>query len=88
VDYEEGMHLLEVLREVCGITTLKDGCASEGFCGCCTKLVTARPVSPRTPAPKSHVWPEPTSRHNQSPTAGSPTATNSAAMRRLIVPPP
>jgi len=44
VDCEEGMHLLEVLREVCGITTLKDGCAPEGFCGCCTILLDGRPA--------------------------------------------
>jgi len=44
VEYNEGMHLLEVLREVCGITTLKDGCAPEGFCGCCTILLDGRPA--------------------------------------------
>jgi len=44
IEYEAGMHLLEVLREVCGITTLKDGCAPEGFCGCCTILLDGRPA--------------------------------------------
>jgi len=44
VECDEGMHLLEVLREVCGITTLKDGCAPEGFCGCCTILLDGRPA--------------------------------------------
>jgi len=42
--YEEGMHLLEVLREDLGVTTLKDGCAPEGVCGCCTVLVDGRPA--------------------------------------------
>jgi xanthine dehydrogenase molybdenum-binding subunit len=44
VEYEDGMHLLEVLRELCGITTLKDGCAPEGTCGCCTILLDGRPA--------------------------------------------
>jgi xanthine dehydrogenase molybdenum-binding subunit len=44
VEYEEGMHLLELLRELCGITTLKDGCAPEGTCGCCTILLDGRPA--------------------------------------------
>ncbi len=44
VDYEEGMHLLEVLRERCGVTTVKDGCAPQGFCGCCTILLDGRPA--------------------------------------------
>ncbi len=42
--YEDGMHLLEVLREGLGVTTLKDGCAPEGVCGCCTVLVDGRPA--------------------------------------------
>jgi xanthine dehydrogenase molybdenum-binding subunit len=44
VDYDHGMHLLEVLREFCGITTVKDGCAPEGVCGCCTVLLDNRPA--------------------------------------------
>ncbi len=44
VAYEEGMHLLEVLREVCGVTTVKDGCAPQGTCGCCTVLLDGRPA--------------------------------------------
>lgn len=44
VSYEEGMSLLEVLREICGITSAKDGCAPQGFCGCCTVLVDGRPA--------------------------------------------
>lgn len=42
--YEEGMHFLEVLREECGVTSPKDGCAPQGYCGCCTVLVNDRPV--------------------------------------------
>jgi selenium-dependent xanthine dehydrogenase len=42
--YEEGMHFLEVLREECGVTSVKDGCAPEGSCGCCTVLVDGRPA--------------------------------------------
>jgi selenium-dependent xanthine dehydrogenase len=44
VRYEEGTHLLEVLREQCGITSPKDGCAPQGFCGCCTVLVDGHPA--------------------------------------------
>ncbi len=44
VPYEPGMHLLEVLREECGIVSPKNGCAPEGTCGCCAVLVDGRPV--------------------------------------------
>jgi len=44
VAYPEGSHLLEVLREQCGITSPKDGCAPQGFCGCCTVLIDDRPA--------------------------------------------
>src|ERR1700730_201809 len=44
VQYEPGMHLLEVLREECGIVSPKNGCAPEGTCGCCAVLVDGRPV--------------------------------------------
>ena len=44
VDFDEGMHFLEVLRERCGITTVKDGCAPQGFCGCCTFLLDRKPA--------------------------------------------
>ena len=44
VEYEEGMSFLEVLRELCGVTSVKDGCAPEGFCGCCTILVDGSPT--------------------------------------------
>ena len=43
-NYEEGMHLLEVLREECGITSPKDGCSPQGYCGCCTVLVDGHPA--------------------------------------------
>ncbi len=42
--YEEGTHLLELLRESFGIHTVKDGCAPEGYCGCCTVLLDGNPV--------------------------------------------
>jgi xanthine dehydrogenase molybdenum-binding subunit len=44
VSYEPGMHFLELLREKCGLTSPKDGCAPQGHCGCCTVLVDGRPV--------------------------------------------
>ena len=44
VPYEEGMHFLEVLREECGVTSPKDGCAPQGVCGCCTVLVDGHPA--------------------------------------------
>jgi len=40
----EGTSLLEVLREGCGITSVKDGCSPEGSCGACTVLVDGRAV--------------------------------------------
>ncbi len=42
--YEDGMHLLEVLREECGVTSPKDGCSPQGYCGCCTVLVDGHPA--------------------------------------------
>ncbi len=44
VSYDKGMNFLEVLREKCGVTSAKDGCAPQGFCGCCTVLVDGRPA--------------------------------------------
>src|SRR5688572_6585241 len=38
------MHLLEVLREECGITSAKNGCAPEGACGCCMVMIDGRPA--------------------------------------------
>jgi len=43
-NYEEGMTFLEVLRDVCGITSPKDGCSPQGYCGCCAVLVDGRAV--------------------------------------------
>lgn len=34
--------LLDVLREHLGLTSPKDGCQPEGYCGCCTVLVDGR----------------------------------------------
>src|SRR6188472_3836523 len=42
--YEPGMHLLEVLREECGIISAKNGCAPEGACGCCLVMVDGTPA--------------------------------------------
>ena len=42
--YEPGMHLLEVLREECGVTSVKNGCAPEGACGCCLVMIDGRPA--------------------------------------------
>jgi xanthine dehydrogenase molybdenum-binding subunit len=44
VDYQDGMNLLEVLRDVCGVSSPKDGCSPQGACGCCTILVDGRAV--------------------------------------------
>ncbi|MGZ6910027.1 MAG: 2Fe-2S iron-sulfur cluster-binding protein [Acidimicrobiia bacterium] len=39
VDITDGESLLSVLRERIGVTDVKDGCAPQGQCGCCTVLV-------------------------------------------------
>jgi len=44
VAYEEGMNLLDVIRDGCGVTSPKDGCAPQGTCGCCTIMVDGRAV--------------------------------------------
>jgi aldehyde oxidoreductase len=44
VEYRQGASLLEVLREHCGVMSVKDGCAPEGSCGACTVLVDGRAV--------------------------------------------
>jgi selenium-dependent xanthine dehydrogenase len=43
-NYEPGMHLLEVLREECGMTSCKNGCAPEGACGCCLVMIDGKPA--------------------------------------------
>ncbi|HEY3137102.1 MAG TPA: selenium-dependent xanthine dehydrogenase [Blastocatellia bacterium] len=44
VDVEEGVSLLEVLRDYCGVISPKDGCSPQGQCGCCTVIVDGRAV--------------------------------------------
>ncbi len=36
--------MLDVLREQCRVTSVKDGCAPEGMCGACTVLIDGRAV--------------------------------------------
>ncbi len=51
VDVEPGESLLLVLRERLGIVSVKDGCAPQGQCGCCTVLIDGQPrVACVTPA--------------------------------------
>jgi len=37
-----GESLLEVLRNQCGITSLKNGCKPQGQCGCCVAIIDGR----------------------------------------------
>ncbi|MEX1168936.1 MAG: selenium-dependent xanthine dehydrogenase [Chloroflexota bacterium] len=39
-----GASVLELLREDCGLRSMKDGCAPEGSCGACTVMVDGRAV--------------------------------------------
>ncbi len=43
VAFEPGASLLDILREQLGIRGVKDGCAPQGQCGCCTVLVDGQP---------------------------------------------
>jgi aerobic-type carbon monoxide dehydrogenase small subunit (CoxS/CutS family) len=43
VDAADGESLLSVLREGLGLVSVKDGCAPQGQCGCCTVLVDGEP---------------------------------------------
>ena len=48
---ETGQTLLDVLRDHCGLTSVKDGCSPQGQCGCCTVLIDGQArVSCVTPA--------------------------------------
>ncbi len=54
VDVRRGESLLEMLRERCGIASLKDGCLPQGQCGCCLALVDGQPkVTCAIPAEKA-----------------------------------
>src|SRR5258707_15378844 len=51
LDVEAGESVLVVLRERLGLMSVKDGCAPQGQCGCCTVLVDGDPrVACVTPA--------------------------------------
>ncbi|MDQ1466776.1 MAG: hypothetical protein QOH10_1191, partial [Actinomycetota bacterium] len=51
VAVSEGATLLTVLREQLGVVSVKDGCAPQGQCGCCTVLIDGEPrVACVTPA--------------------------------------
>src|SRR5881628_2580056 len=40
----DGMSLMDLLRDGCGVTSVKDGCAPEGSCGACTVLMDGKAV--------------------------------------------
>jgi aerobic-type carbon monoxide dehydrogenase small subunit (CoxS/CutS family) len=40
---DEGLTLLEVLRDRLGVRSVKDGCSPQGQCGCCTVWVDGQP---------------------------------------------
>jgi selenium-dependent xanthine dehydrogenase len=44
VEATEATTLLDVLRDGCGITSVKDGCAPEGSCGACTVISEGKAV--------------------------------------------
>lgn len=51
VAVSDGESLLTVLREQLGVVSVKDGCAPQGQCGCCTVLIDGEPrVACVTPA--------------------------------------
>ncbi len=43
IEVRRGESLLDVLRERCGIVSLKDGCQPQGQCGCCLALIDGHP---------------------------------------------
>jgi len=53
VEYEEGMSVLELLREVCLIKSCKDGCSGQGACGACTILLNGKATLSCRLKPKS-----------------------------------
>ena len=59
VEASEGETLLNVLREQLGVVSVKDGCAPQGQCGCCTVLIDGEPrvacVTPATRADGKHI---------------------------------
>jgi selenium-dependent xanthine dehydrogenase len=59
VEARDGASLLELLREDCGLKSVKDGCAPEGSCGACTVMVDDKAVvscaQPATRAAGKHV---------------------------------
>src|SRR5262245_2286547 len=44
LQHEEGLTLLDVLRDFLGITSPKNGCQPQAQCGCCTVLMDGKPV--------------------------------------------
>ncbi|HYO41628.1 MAG TPA: selenium-dependent xanthine dehydrogenase [Candidatus Limnocylindrales bacterium] len=44
VELDPGESLLHVLRERCGLRSMKDGCSPEGSCGACTVIVDGHAV--------------------------------------------
>jgi xanthine dehydrogenase molybdenum-binding subunit len=44
VSARAGTSLLDLLRDECGLRSMKDGCAPEGSCGACTVIVDGRAV--------------------------------------------
>ena len=43
LDVPADLTLLQLLRHYCGITSVKDGCAPQGQCGCCLALINGAP---------------------------------------------
>jgi selenium-dependent xanthine dehydrogenase len=44
LEVRDGMSLLDLLRDSCALSSVKDGCAPEGSCGACTVLVDGKAV--------------------------------------------
>ncbi len=68
VQADEGDSLLALLRDTCGITSAKDGCAPEGSCGACTVLVDGKAVVSCAQAASRAVGREVTTCEGLSPT--------------------